>query len=162
VNPSGGATFPSDPEHVLLVASSGGHLAQLLALRPWWEQRTRSWVTFDTPDARSQLSAESVAWAYFPTTRNVPNLLRNTALAATTFPRVNPDLVVSTGAAVALPFFVIARLLGIPTVYIEVFDRLDSRTVTGRLCRPISDLFLVQWERQAPMYPGSHVVGSLM
>jgi UDP-N-acetylglucosamine:LPS N-acetylglucosamine transferase len=162
VNPDDHASFPTDPKHVLLVASSGGHLAQLLALRPWWEQRARSWVTFDTPDARSQLSDESVTWAYFPTTRNAPNLLRNTALAARRLPALDPDLVVSNGAAVAVPFFVMARILGIPTVYIEVFDRLESRTVTGRLCRPISDLFLVQWEEQAPMYPGSRVVGTLM
>jgi UDP-N-acetylglucosamine:LPS N-acetylglucosamine transferase len=151
-----------DPAHVLLVSSSGGHLAQLLALRPWWEQRSRSWVTFDTPDARSQLAGESVVWAYFPTTRNIPNLIRNTALAMRTVPRLNPDVVVSTGAGVAVPFFAMARLLGIPTVYIEVFDRLETRTVTGRLCRPMADLFCVQWEQQVPLYRGSRVIGTLM
>lgn len=154
--------YPADPGHVLLVSSSGGHLAQLLALRPWWEQRARTWVTFDTADAMSQLADEEVIPAYFPTTRNAANLVRNTFLAARTVPRVNPDVVVSTGAAVAVPFFAVARALGIPTVYIEVFDRLDTRTVTGRLCRPMSDLFLVQWDEQQQMYPGSRVVGTLM
>lgn len=154
--------YPADPRHVLLVGSSGGHLAQLLALRPWWQERARTWVTFDTADAMSQLADEDVIPAYFPTTRNLPNLLRNSALAARVVPRLNPDLVVSTGAAVAVPFFAVARGLGIPTAYIEVFDRLDTRTVTGRMCRPMSDLFLVQWEQQQPMYPGSRVVGTLM
>lgn len=150
------------PSSVLLVSSSGGHLAQLLALRPWWEQRARTWVTFDTPDAMSQLANEDVIPAFFPTTRNAANLVRNSFLAARVVPRLNPDLVVSTGAAVAVPFFAVARALGIPTAYIEVFDRLDTRTVTGRLCRPMSDLFLVQWEQQQQMYPGSRVVGTLM
>lgn len=154
--------YPTDPRHVLLVSSSGGHLAQLLALRPWWEQRVRTWVTFDTADAMSQLADEDVIPAHFPTTRNVPNLIRNSLLAARVVPRLNPDLVVSTGAAVAVPFFAVARASGIPTAYIEVFDRLDTRTVTGRLCRPVSDLFLVQWEQQQQMYPGSRVVGTLM
>jgi len=148
--------------HVLLVGSSGGHLGQLLALRPWWERRARTWVTFDTADARSQLQGEEVVWAHFPTTRNIPNLIRNTGLAATTIPRLSPDLVVSTGAGVAVPFFLAARVVGIPTVYIEVFDRLDTRTLTGRMCRPMSDLFLVQWEEQRHMYPGSKVIGALM
>ena len=31
---------------VMLVCSSGGHLAQLHRLRPWWEQHDRMWVTF--------------------------------------------------------------------------------------------------------------------
>ena len=152
----------SRPEHVLLVASSGGHLAQLLALRPWWAERRRTWVTFGTADAHTRLTGEYVVTAYSPTTRNVRNLVRNLWLAARTVPRERPDLVVSTGAAVAVPFFVVARLLGIPTVFIEVFDRVDSRTLTGRLCRPMSTLFLVQWPEQQALYPGARLIGSLM
>jgi UDP-N-acetylglucosamine:LPS N-acetylglucosamine transferase len=60
-------------------------------------------------------------------------------------PRVRPDLVLSTGAGVAIPFFAVAWVLGPPTVYVEVFDRIDSATVTGRLCYPMSSLFRVQW-----------------
>src|SRR5690606_21483114 len=32
---------------VLLVCSSGGHLAQLHLLQPWWGELDRCWVTFD-------------------------------------------------------------------------------------------------------------------
>jgi hypothetical protein len=52
--------------------------------------------------------------------------------------------------------------MGIPTIYIEVFDRLDSRTLTGRLCRPFATRFLVQWEQQRDLYPGSTVIGTLL
>ncbi|MEJ2887915.1 PssD/Cps14F family polysaccharide biosynthesis glycosyltransferase [Actinomycetospora aeridis] len=151
-----------DSVHVLLVASGGGHLAQLLALRPWWQERHRTWVTSDNADTRSQLEGEVVIHAFFPTTRNVKNLLRNSWLAFRTIPVVRPDLVVSTGAAVAVPFFLIARSLRIPTVFIEVFDRIESRTLTGRLCYPIADVFMVQWDEQQKLYPRAHVVGALM
>ncbi len=150
------------PQHALLVGSNGGHLSQLLALRPWWAGRRRTWVTFQTPDATSQLVGEQVRWAYHPTTRNIPNLLRNTALALRVLLRERPDVVVSTGAGVALPFFVFARVLGIPTVYLEVYDRVDSTTMTGRLCRPFTSRFLVQWQGQQPLYPGSQVVGRVL
>src|SRR5215210_456107 len=90
---------------VLLVGSSGGHLAQLLALAPLWPREERHWVTFDTADAVSQLVAEDVTWAHHPTTRNLPNLARNTALARRVIAEKRPDVVVSTGAAVAYPFF---------------------------------------------------------
>jgi UDP-N-acetylglucosamine:LPS N-acetylglucosamine transferase len=76
--------------------------------------------------------------------------------------RQRPDVVLSTGAAVAFPFFVLARLLRIPTVYIEVYDRIDTPTLTGRLCRPFTSLFLVQWEEQRVLYPGAVVVGTLL
>jgi UDP-N-acetylglucosamine:LPS N-acetylglucosamine transferase len=147
---------------VLLVGSSGGHLAQLLALRSWWGDRERAWVTFPTPDARSQLDGERVAWAHHPTTRNIPNLIRNTGLAFRLLLRHKPSVVLSTGAGVAVPFFVLGWLRGIPTVYLEVYDRIDSPTLTGRLCRPFARLFLVQWEEQRSFYPGAVVVGPLL
>ena len=146
----------------LLVGSSGGHLAQLLALTPLWPRERRHWVTFDTADAVSQLEGEEVTWAHHPTTRNIPNLLRNTALARRVIAEQRPDVVVSTGAAVAYPFFLVARAKKIPTVYIEVYDRIDSRTLTGRLCRPVSSLFCVQWEEQRSLYSGSVLVGPLL
>jgi UDP-N-acetylglucosamine:LPS N-acetylglucosamine transferase len=146
---------------VVLVCSSGGHLIQLHQLKPWWTKHDRRWVTFDLPDSRSLLQDERVTWAYYPTTRNVRNAMRNFLLAARTLPRWRPDVVVSDGAAVAFPFFVVARLLRIPTVYLEVYDRIDSPTLTGRLCRPLSSLFLVQWEEQCRFYPGARVIGGL-
>lgn len=163
--PSHGTTTSTgqhSSKHVLLVGSSGGHLAQLLVLRPWWECRQRTWVSFETPDAFSQLEGEHVHWAHFPTTRNLPNLLRNLVLALRVMRRTRPDVVVSTGAGVALPFFIWAKLMGVPTVFVEVYDRVDSRTLTARLCRPLTDRFLVQWESQQALYQGSHLIGRLM
>ena len=83
-------------------------------------------------------------------------------LAVRVMRRDRPDVVVSTGAAVAFPFFLVAKAMRVPTVYIEVYDRLDSPTLTGRLCRPITDLFCVQWEEQTQFYPRAQVIGSLL
>jgi UDP-N-acetylglucosamine:LPS N-acetylglucosamine transferase len=147
---------------VLLVGSSGGHLAQLLALRPWWQVHARRWVTFDTPDAVSSLAGEEVVWAHRPTTRSIPNLLRNARLAWRVTRRFRPSIVVSTGAGVAFPFFLVARLLGAATCFVEVYDRLDSATLTGRLCAPISDLVCVQWEEQLGLYGRARLIGRLL
>ena len=57
----------------------------------------------------------------------------------------------------------IARaLFGKRTVYVEVYDRIDSATMTGRLCYPFSNLFLLQWEEQRRSYPKGVVIGSLL
>jgi beta-1,4-N-acetylglucosaminyltransferase len=63
---------------------------------------------------------------------------------------------------VALPFFLLARLLGQTAVYVEVYDRIDSATMTGRLCYPFSILFLLQWEEQRRIYPRGVVIGGLL
>ncbi|HLQ81628.1 MAG TPA: PssD/Cps14F family polysaccharide biosynthesis glycosyltransferase [Brachybacterium sp.] len=144
---------------LLLVASTGGHLTQLMALRPWWENYERAWVTFDNQHARSALTGEDIIHAHSPTTRNIPNALRNLALARRTLDALRPDLVVSTGAGVAVPFFAIAHLRGIRTMYIEVIDRIRSRTLTGRMAYPFVDQFAVQWQEQTRLYPGAVVIG---
>ncbi len=156
-----GGTVAGARARIMLVGSSGGHLAQLHRLQPWWGPHERTWVTFDTPDARSLLADEQVIWAHHPTTRNVPNLVRNLALAWRTVRRDRPDLLVSTGAGVAFPYFVVGWLLGVPTVYLEVYDRIDSATLTGRLCEPFSSAFLVQWEEQRGLYRRALLIGTL-
>lgn len=147
------------PRRTMLVASTGGHLAQLVALRSAFEGDVRSWITFNKPDAHAALKGETVAWAHHPTTRNIPNTLRNLRLAARAVRSFKPDVIVSTGAGVAVPFFLVAKALGATTVYIEVYDRIDSPTLTGRLVRKITDVFCVQWPEQLEIYPGAHVIG---
>lgn len=143
----------------LLVASSGGHLAQLSALRDHWHDVDVHWVTFPQADASTRCAGDEVTWAHFPTTRNIPNAIRNLVLAVRLLRTNRPDVIVSDGAGVALPFFVAARLFRIPSVYLEVFDRVHTPTLTGRLCYPITDEFLLQWEEQRACYPAGEVVG---
>lgn len=155
------AMRPAAPR-LLLVASTGGHLAQLMVLRDWWSNFERTWVTFDKADAHSALAGEAVVYAHHPTTRNLRNAARNLVLARRTIAATRPSLVVSTGAGVAAPFFLVAKARGIPSMYIEVFDRIDSTTMTGRMCRPLATAFCVQWGDQLSLYPGSDYVGELL
>jgi beta-1,4-N-acetylglucosaminyltransferase len=146
----------------LLVCSSGGHLTQLYRLRPWWTRHERTWVTFAHPQTESLLAGERVIPAFGPTTRNIPNALRNLRLALTVMRAERPDVIVSDGAGLAFPFFVAARLFGVRTVYLEVYDRISRSTLTGRLCYPITDLFLLQWPEQMVSYPRGTVIGQLL
>lgn len=156
--------IPHDPPAgpVLLVSTQGGHLAHLVALRGWWETHERLWVCPDAPDVRDRLAGERLVCSFSPTTRNVPNLVRNARLALRLVRRERPALVVSAGAGVAVPFFVAAWLLRIPTVFIEVYDRVDTPTVTGRLCGPFTTRRIVQWQSQLAFYPDARLVGPLL
>lgn len=149
-------------QDILFVCSSGGHLSQLVTLRPWWEVHRRRWVTFDLPDTRGKLMGEEVISAYHPTTRNIRNMVRNGVLAMWLLSFRRPDVIISTGAGVAVPFFYIGALLGIPRIFIEVYDRFDSSTLTGRLCRPVTTVFCVQTEQQLRVYPGARLIGPLL
>lgn len=147
---------------IMFVSSPGGHLAQLLPLTDWWKGHSRSWVTFRQPEVEAALAGEDVTWAYHPTTRNVPNAVRNLFLAWPTLRKARPDVVVSVGAGVSVPFFIAAKLMGIHTVYIECFDRITMPTLSGRLCYPLSDIFCVQWEEQKAFYPEAINIGPVL
>ncbi len=133
---------------VCLVGSSGGHLTHMYMLKPFWENKERFWVTFDKEDARSLLKNERFYPCYFPTNRNIKNTIRNTFVAFKTLKKEHPDVILSSGAAVAVPFFYLGKLFGAKLIYIEVFDRVHKPTLTGRLVYPIVDEFIVQWEEQ--------------
>ena len=118
---------------VCLVGSSGGHLTHLYMLKPFWENKKRFWVTFDKEDARSLLNGEKVYPCYYPTNRNIKNLIRNTVVAWKVLHKEKPDLIISSGAAVSVPFFYLGKLFGSKLIYIEVFDRIDKPTLTSLL-----------------------------
>lgn len=146
---------------ICLVGSSGGHLAHLNMLKPFWKDEERFWVTFDKEDARSILKDEKMYSCHFPTNRNLKNLIKNTFLAIKVLKKEKPNVIISSGAAVAVPFFYIGKLFGAKTVYIEVFDRIDKPTVTGKLVYPVTDKFIVQWEEMKKVYPKAINLGSI-
>lgn len=146
---------------ICLVGSSGGHLTQLFMLKKFWQDKDRFWVTFNKEDANSILSEEKIYYCYFPTNRNIKNLFKNTILAFKLLKKEKPDLIISSGAAVAVPFFYIGKLFGAKTIYIEVFDRIDKSTLTGKLVYPVTDKFIVQWEEMKKVYKKAINLGSI-
>lgn len=146
---------------VCLVGSSGGHLTHLYMLKPFWNNKERFWVTFDKEDARSLLKNEKKYSCYYPTNRSVKALIKNTKLAFDVLRKERPDLIISSGAAVAVPFFYLGKCFGAKLIYIEVFDRIDKPTMTGKMVYPIVDRFIVQWEEQKKVYKKAINLGSI-
>ena len=147
---------------ILIVCSSGGHLAHALALQPWWERHERLWVTGPTEDARAKLRRERAIECHWPTQRNLPNLARNWVLARKVLREYRPDVVFSTGAAVAVPFLVQARSVGAEAIFMETVDRIDKPSMTGRLVHPFVDEYLTQWETLSDRMPKSTTVGVVL
>lgn len=130
-------------------------------LKPFWEKQERFWVTFDKEDAKSLLKNEKMIPCYYPTNRSIKALVINTLIAWKTVRREKPDIIISSGAAVAVPFFYIGKLFGVKTIYIEVFDRIDKPTMTGRLVYPVTDRFIIQWKEMKKVYPKAVNLGSI-
>ncbi len=147
---------------VLLVCSSGGHFKALQQLMPFWSQHDRRWVTFDTATtaAYCEESKESVIWAHSPTNRNIPNLLRNLVLSVQVLREYRPDVIMTTGAGVAVPFLILGKLFGCQTVFVESVTRVTSLSLSARLVLPFLSVLYVHWQQLVTLYPKAELIMS--
>lgn len=147
---------------VLLVCSAGGHLQQMLALKPAWDGLERSWATLHGPDSDVLLADEEVDFCHGPTNRSLVNLIRNTRLAWRVLGERRPDAILSTGAGLAVPFFVVGRLRGVRLVYVESVTRTESISLSGRLVYPLAHRFFAQWPAAAGKLRRADFAGSVL
>lgn len=146
---------------VCFVGSSGGHLFHLYLLKPFWQDKDRFWVTFEKEDAISLLNGERMYYCYGPSNRSMKALVINCFRALNILRKERPDLIISTGAAPAVPFFWFGKLMGAKAIYLEVYDRIDKPTLSGKLCYPAADKIIVQWEEMKQVYPKAINLGSI-
>jgi UDP-N-acetylglucosamine--N-acetylmuramyl-(pentapeptide) pyrophosphoryl-undecaprenol N-acetylglucosamine transferase len=126
----------SSPEPLLLAASTGGHLAQLVRLEERLGRSPSSlWITFDTPQSRSLLQGRRVLSVPYVAPRDWRSVVR-------AFTQIRRTLAhdetiyreaFSTGAALALAALPAARMAGLPVTYIESVSRVQGPSMTGRL-----------------------------
>ncbi|MFH1970852.1 MAG: PssD/Cps14F family polysaccharide biosynthesis glycosyltransferase [Patescibacteria group bacterium] len=131
-----------------LITSPGGHLFQLYQLEKWWKKYDRFWVTKKSEDVRHLLKKEKVFYGFFPENRNLLNSTRNLILSIKILIRERPNILISTGASIAVPFFYVAKILGCKLIYMETYDFIEYPTLSAKLVSPIVDLLLVQNEIQ--------------
>lgn len=123
------------PGTTLLVASTGGHLEQLHRLRQRFSPALDDveWATFETPQSRDLLAGEAVHYVPFIRPRDARGALRSGAAAAQLLAHHRFTRVISTGAAVAVPFLGEARALGLAAHYIESAARSEGLSLSGSM-----------------------------
>jgi len=153
----------TDRVEVLLVCTAGGHLLQLWSLREAWAGRAHAWVvaSHEGSDVDSLLEGDRVFFAHSPANRSVKNLVRNLLLARRLFRRLQPQVVLTTGAAVAVPFAWVARLRGVRIVYIESLARAERPSLSCRLVAPVADRVYVQWPELLGALPRARYAGTV-
>lgn len=119
---------------MLLAASTGGHLAQLVRISEGWNLHPDSqWITFDSPQSRSLLQGRQVLHVPYVPSRSLSGVIRTLPVTRELLKQNTFDAAASTGAALALGVLPIAKLRGIPTFYIESVSRVHGPSLTGRI-----------------------------
>jgi hypothetical protein len=129
---------------ILLVTSSGGVLLDLLALRPWWERHEPRWVAVPAPDTEEALAGQEVRWCAEVGTARPVALAGATLDARRHLLRTRPDVVVSAGTGLAVPWFVASRSLGVRRTWVETLNLVGEPGRAARICQRLANRVLVQ------------------
>lgn len=135
---------------IALVSSHGGHLTELLELAPAFEECNTFYFCYDADTTRRLPNAYLTPNRPYSPVQFLINFVRLWSI----FGKERPDLLVSTGAEIAIPAFLVAKLRGVPSVYIECGAQVTRPSVTGRVVIHLADRFFVQWPELVPAYRG--------
>jgi len=154
-----------DKKKVLFISSLGGHLTQLLQLKPLFAEYDYHIVTEKSVITQELQKQYKISFLMYGA-RNYPfryifKFSYNVVMSLYYFLKEAPDVVVTTGAHTAVPMCYIAKLFGKKVIFIESFAKTTTPTISGRLVYPIADLFIVQWESMKKHYPKAVYGGSI-
>jgi UDP-N-acetylglucosamine transferase subunit ALG13 len=119
----------------LLVASTGGHLDELVRLRPrlLGPDADVEWVTFPTEQARTLLAGERAHFVPYLGPRDYRSAVVNLAPALRLLRSRRYDRIVTTGAGIAIPFGMVGAAFGARCHYIESAARCAGPSMTGKV-----------------------------
>lgn len=128
----------------LLVASTGGHLAELQRLAERWQVNDQSeWVTFDGPQRRQlQEQGRTVHAVPYVVPRDLRAVVRASRYIRRIIVEGGFESVISTGAAVALSAGMAASTTRTPMVYVESLARLKGPSLSGRILASVPSIRL--------------------
>lgn len=150
---------------VLFVSSIGGHLTQLLELKPLFKDYNYLLVTEKSDVTLNLKDKYTVVFFKYCNRKNFLkyffiNVL-NAFHSVFLFFKFRPDVIVTTGANTCVPLCYLGFIFRRKVIYIESFAKQEGKTLSGKLVYPIATHFIVQWESMKKYYPKAIYIGGI-
>jgi hypothetical protein len=71
-------------------------------------------------------------------------------------------VILTTGAALSVPFAWVGRAFGARVVYVESLSRISAPSVSCRLVAPVAERVYVQWPELQEAMPRARYAGTVM
>lgn len=144
---------------ICCACSHGGHLNEMLQLQEALAGHEVFYFCYEADTTRRLDKAYLVP----NMAKNPIEFLKNLLRLHRIFWRERPDLIVSTGAEIAIPVILVGKLFRVPALYIECGAQVVRPSVTGRVMYWLADEFYVQWPELLQAYgPKARYSGSLI
>jgi UDP-N-acetylglucosamine:LPS N-acetylglucosamine transferase len=152
---------------VLFISSTGGHFTELMELKSLFEKYDYHIVTEKDSFTITLKDKYKDRITYLPygTRRRFFTYIFKYAFTIIKsiflYIKLRPKYIVTTGTHTALPICFFGKIFGSKIIFIETFANMNSKTMSGRIIYPITDLFIVQWESMQKIYPKAVLGGSI-
>lgn len=134
---------------IALVCSHGGHLTELLFLMDAFKDHEIFFVTYNN-FRTNNLHYTTYLLENIKT--SPIKMLKAFFKIFKIFQKEEPDIIISTGSEIAIPAFIVAKIIRKKTIFIESWCRVKTKSATGKIIYFISDEFLVQWPQLLKIY----------
>ncbi len=138
---------------LLAVASQGGHLIQLMRLKPVFDRHDTCYVSSQRREGMDDFARIVDA------NRNAKiRLILLFFQVLWIVVRKRPDVVISSGAAPGYFAVLCGKLLGARTIWVDSIANAQELSMSGRRAGKFADLWLTQWpevaQESGPKYGG--------
>lgn len=160
----------STGDTLLVLLGEGGHTKEILILVDLLGPRYQYEYVLTHQDALSESKiqrAGPVHRVVRPRSKDdgiltaAVKLLKCTFQAFSVLRRSRPAALLTSGPAIAIPFAVWGRILGVEVIFVETGSRVHELSLTGRLMRPLANLYFVQWPQLQAQHPRAVYAGRL-
>lgn len=152
---------------VLFLSSTGGHLDELLQLKPIFTKYDY-YIATEKDKTTINLKDEYKDRLYYFLYGTRKNFLIypfvffiNIIKSLNLYIKIKPQYIITTGTHTAVPICYIGKLFRTKIIFIETFANRNTKTLSGKIIYPIADLFIVQWEEMLKLYPKATFVGGI-
>ncbi len=150
-------------KNIGIITSAGGHYFQIKQLLPYFKGNNIFWIINPKLKYEPKLHGSTVYIAYAPESRNVITALANALQSFSIFRNEKPDVLISCGAGIAVPFFFIGKFFyHTKLIFIEPIDFVAYPSLTGKIVYNFVDYFFVQQKIQKTWYPKAVYQGSIL
>lgn len=148
-------------KRVLAIASAGGHLTQLLRLRPAFLNAEVAYVT-TMKGAIDKSNGEKVYLVNDVSRDSKIGLILLLIRLVFVFIRFRPNVLITTGAAPGVVALVFARKIGIKTLWVDSIANIDDLSLSGQIALKHSDFCLTQWSHLVEKYKNLEYHGGVL
>ena len=149
---------------ICIIASSGGHLTQLLSLKESWQNYSAYYVSTSLSAAKNTLEKYGKCYIVTDCGRNkIFHLFYAVFQCFAILLKEKTDVIISGGSGPGCLMSIIGKtIFHKKVIWLDSIANVKRMSLSGRIARPFTDICFCQWEELAKKYKGVTYLGAVI